>query len=136
MSLLLTKELEFEKTRKSQKKILRLRENSRFFHILKRIVFLRVELSTNLMKVLELSVFMNRLLILMFWLRYFFKKATYIRNKTGGSFSPIPRKLMLLLVSITSSLQTNCQAYQCFGIAIILWVTLAFRISLREQHTR
>ena len=39
-------------------------------HSLKRIAFLRAELPTNLTKVLQLSIYMNKLLILMFWLRY------------------------------------------------------------------
>ena len=61
-----TKKLETNKTRKSQKKIPRSRRNSRFLHILERIVFLRAELSTNLTKVLKLLIFMKKLLNLMF----------------------------------------------------------------------
>ena len=61
-----TKKLETNKKRKSQKKILRSRGNSRFLHILERIVFLRAELSTNLTKVLKLLIFMKKLLNLMF----------------------------------------------------------------------
>ena len=95
-------ELEINKNRKSQNKVLRSHGNARFFHILERIVFLRAELPTSLRRVLKLSIFMNNLLILMFWLRYLFNKVTYIRNKTGGSFSKIPRNLKLSLVSITS----------------------------------
>ena len=59
-------ELEINKNRKSQNKVLRSHGNARFFHILERIVFLRAELRTSLRRVLKLSIFMNNLLILMF----------------------------------------------------------------------
>ena len=49
-----TKELETNKKRKDQKKILWSCGNSTFLHILDRIVFLRAELQTNLTKVLQL----------------------------------------------------------------------------------
>ena len=59
-------ELEINKNRKSQNKVLRSHGNARFFHILERIVFLRAELPTSLRRVLKLSIFMNNLLILIF----------------------------------------------------------------------
>ena len=43
-------------------------------------------------ELLQFSIFMNKLLILMFWLRYSFNKATFIRRQIGGNFSPMPRK--------------------------------------------
>ena len=56
---------------------------------------------TNLAKVFQLLIFMNKL-ILMSWLNYLFNKATSIYDKMKGTFSPVPRKFQLLLVSVTS----------------------------------
>ena len=84
---------------KSQKRIPRLHGNETFLHIIERIVFLRAEFSSNLTKVLQLLIFMNKLLIVLFWLRCLFNKATFILNKTGGSFWPIPRNWKLSLDS-------------------------------------
>ena len=56
---------------------------------------------TNLAKVFQLLIFMNKL-ILMSWLNYLFNKATSIYEKMKGTFSPVPRKFQLLLVSVTS----------------------------------
>ena len=53
---------------------------------------------TNLAKVFQLLIFMNKL-ILMSWLNY---KATSIYDKMKETFSPVPRKFQLLLVSVTS----------------------------------
>ena len=97
-----TKELKTNKKRKKQKKVPRSHGNARFLHILKRTVFLRAKLPTKLTKVLQFSIFMNKFLILMSWLRYLFNKATSIPNKIGGSFSPMTWKLNWPLVSITS----------------------------------
>ena len=54
--------------------------------------FMRAEFPPNLTEAFELSTSKNKLLILMFSLSYLFNKATYICNKTGGTFSPMPRK--------------------------------------------
>ena len=89
------------KREKKQKKVPRLHRNATFLHILKNIIFLRAELLTNLTKVPQLLIFINKLLIL-FWLIYLFSKATSIRSKTGGNLLPIPWKWKLSLVSITS----------------------------------
>ena len=87
-----TKELETNKKRKNQKKIPHLHGNAMFLHSLKRIVFLMAEFPNNLTKGLQLWICMNKLIILMFWLNYLFNKATSFCNKTGETFSPIPRK--------------------------------------------
>ena len=66
-----TKELETNKKRKKkQNKVSQSNGKATFLHIiLKNIVFLMAELSTNLMKVLQFSILMNKLLM-MFWLRH------------------------------------------------------------------
>ena len=56
---------------------------------------------TNLAKVFQLLIFMNKV-ILMSWLNYLFNKATSVYDKMKGAFSPVPRKFQLLLVSVTS----------------------------------
>ena len=87
-------------TNKKRKKARR-KYPATFLHIIERTAFLRAELPTNLTNVLQLSIFMNKLLILMFEiLVYLFKKTTSIRKKTGESFSPMPRKWKLSLVSL------------------------------------
>ena len=71
-----TKELETKKKRKIPEEIILITWNATFQHILNNIVFLRIraELPTNITKVLQLSIFLNKLLILIFWLRYLFNK--------------------------------------------------------------
>ena len=61
-----TKELETNKKRKKSEENTRSYGNAAFFHILERIVFLRVEFPSNLTEVLQLLISMNKLLILMF----------------------------------------------------------------------
>ena len=46
----------------------------------------------------------------MLLLNYLFNNAKSLRKKTGGTFSPVPRKWKLPLVSFTSWLKTNIQA--------------------------
>ena len=66
-----TKELETNKKRKkARSKIPQSHGNAMFLHILVKIVFLRAELLANLTKVLQHSIYMNKLLILMFSPRY------------------------------------------------------------------
>ena len=96
-----TKELESERG-KSQKKVPCSHENAMFLHTFKRIVFWRADFPTNLTKVLKVLMPMNKLLILIFWLSYLFNKATSICNKTGGTFSSMPRKWKLSLILVTS----------------------------------
>ena len=60
------KELETNKKRKNRKKIPQLHGNTTFLHSLKRIFFLMAEFPNNLTKVLQLLIYMNKLLILMF----------------------------------------------------------------------
>ena len=57
---------------KKQKKIPQSHGSANVIYIFKRIVFLKAELPTKLTKVLQLSIFMNKLLILMFGLRYLY----------------------------------------------------------------
>ena len=61
-----TKELETNKKRKKkQNKVSQSNGKATFLHIiLKNIVFLMAELSTNLMKVLQFSILMNKLLMM------------------------------------------------------------------------
>ena len=70
-----TKELDTKKEKDARRNY-PITWNATFQHILKNIVFLKIraELPTNITKVLQLSKFMNKLLILMFWLRYLFNK--------------------------------------------------------------
>ena len=70
-----------KKRKKSHKEVSRSNGNAMFLQILKRFVFLRAELRTSLMKVLHPLIFMNKLLILMFWLRYLFKKQPLFAKK-------------------------------------------------------
>ena len=56
---------------------------------------------TNLAKIFQLLMFMNKL-ILMSWLNYLLNKATSIYDKMKGTFSPVSQKFQLLLVSVTS----------------------------------
>ena len=81
------KELETYKKTKNWKKIPQWHRNATFLHILKRIVFLMEQFPKNLTKVLQLLIYMTKLLILMFWLNCLFNKATSICNKAGGIFS-------------------------------------------------
>ena len=60
--------------------------NATFLHILERFLFLRVEFCTNLSKMLQLSISMNKLLILRFWLNYLFNKPNSLRKKNGRNF--------------------------------------------------
>ena len=64
-----TRELEKNKRKKSQKKVLQSHGNTR--------------LST---KVIQLSIFMNKLLILMFWLRYLLNKSDLYLQQNGRKF--------------------------------------------------
>ena len=61
-----TKERENNKKTKKPKIIYQSQENATFLHILERIVFLRVEFTTNLTRVLQLLISMNKLLMLTF----------------------------------------------------------------------
>ena len=61
-----TKELETNKKRKNRKKIPQSQVNTPFLHSLKRIVFLKAEFRNKLTKVLQLLIYMNKLLISMF----------------------------------------------------------------------
>ena len=94
-----SKELETKKEKKSQKKIPWSHDNTTFPHILQRIAVLRAEMPVYLTQVLQLLIFMNKLLILMFWLRYLFNKAISIRKKIGENVSLMLRKWKLSLVS-------------------------------------
>ena len=96
-----TKELETDKKRKKSEEDTPSHGNAIFLHILERIVFLRTEFFSNLTKILQLSISMNKLLILMFWLTYLFNEATSIRNKKAGVYTPILGKSNLSLVSVT-----------------------------------
>ena len=63
---------EKQKEKKSQQKVPRSHRNAKFLYVLIRIVFLKAELPINLTKVLQLSIFLNKLLILMFRLKYLY----------------------------------------------------------------
>ena len=67
-----TEELETkQKEKKKQKKVPQSHGNATFLHFLEKIVFLRAELPTNLTKVLQILIFMKKLLILILFQQYF-----------------------------------------------------------------
>ena len=57
--------------KKNQKKVPQLHGNATFLHFLENVVFLRAELPTNLTKVLQILIFMNKLLTFISFQQYF-----------------------------------------------------------------
>ena len=68
------------------KKTPRLHGNEMFLRIFERVVFLRVEFPTNLTKVLQILIFINKLLILMFFLQLLVQPSNLYSQQNGRNF--------------------------------------------------
>ena len=76
--------------KKNQKKVPQLHGNATFLHFLENVVFLRAELPTNLTKVLQILIFMNKLLTFISFQQYFQTSLSNVSMNTWQNSKYIP----------------------------------------------